>query len=912
MRFRGLVLCALLSVPAFQAATAFQQSQAGVTSDNPSIDSSANTRPTLFIIPHTHWEGAVFETREEYLEEGLPHIAQALDLLRTLPDYRFVLDQAAYVRPFLERYPDRVAEFRSFVSQGRLQIVGGTDVMLDVNIPSGESWVRQVLYGKGYFKQALGTDVTTGWALDTFGHHAQMPQLLKLAGFQSYWFQRGVPDNKVPSEFLWQGIDGTRVPAFWLPYGYGLFYPSPKNLFQFDVYARGLWGALGDASHFPNRAALAGADVISPEPELPDMVKAFNAQEKTPFALRFAVPADFEKVVSRRADPPVIGGDLNPVFQGVYSTRIELKQWMREDERLLTSSDTLSALSEIFGTPSDKEKRWQAWEPVLFNQAHDLSSGTMVDKVYLDTIRTYELAKDLGSAIVRDSTETIAAKIDTESKEKSATPILIFNTLSWPRTDIAQTEVHFQGAGVKAIEVQGPNGVTEPSQIIHTDRDAAGDIQSATVAFITHAVPAMGWKIYYILPLNEQAARNLPEGRNGSSLRLSSSEPYQPGTALSDSTTHVDSGFIENEFYRATFNLWTGAMTGLDLKSASGAWQVLGDRPGNIVACEQDGGDSWELYGTLNGARFTAMTRPSGLPELDRAHLSNEWVGGGGRISAGPVFSEFHVDHRLGDNKFSTRVRVYPGIRRIDFETTITNNEKFVRYRLLFPTSIQKGRRFDEIPFGAIERPEQHELPAQKWFDWSDGKHGLALLNIGLPGSNVADGTLLLSLMRSARINDYPLIGGYAGSSSDLGLELGQERTFHYALVPHLGSWQDARVFQAALELDNPLLIRPLDQHPGKLPKTWGLLDVTAPNVVVSALMPAEDGHGVIVRVYEAAGQPAASVKIHFSGQLTEASEVNLMEDKIQSIAAQNNSIIFDLRPYEIKTFRVGLVGGSP
>ena len=774
--------------------------------------------------------------------------------------------------------------------------------MLDVNIPSGESWVRQVLYGKGYFRQALGTDVTTGWALDTFGHNAQIPQLLKLAGFQSYWFQRGVPDNKVPSQFLWQGIDGTKVPAFWLPFGYGLFYPSPKNLFQFDAYARGVWSALGDASHFPNRVALAGADVVSPEPELPDMVKAFNAQEKTPFALRFAVPSDFEKVVSRRADHPVIAGELNPVFQGVYSTRIELKQWMREDERILTSSDALSALSEILGTPSDKEKRWQAWEPVLFNQAHDLSSGTMVDKVYLDTIRTYELARDLGSAIVRGSTEIIAAKIDTESNEKSATPILIFNTLSWPRTDIAQAEVRFPGAGVKAIEVQGPNGVEEASQIIHADRDAAGDIQSATVAFIAHDVPAMGWKIYNILPLNEQAARNLPEWRNGSSLRLS----------LSDSTTHVDSGSIENEFYRATFNLWTGAMTSLDLKSASGAWQVLGNRPGNIVACEQDGGDSWELYGTLNGARFTAMTRPSGLPEPDRSHLSNEWVGGDGRISAGPVFSEFHVDHPFGDNRFSTRVRVYPGIRRIDFETSITNNDKFVRYRLLFPTSIQNGRRFDEIPFGAIERPEQHELPAQKWFDWSDGKHGLALLNVGLPGSNVADGTLLLSLMRSARISDYPLIGGYAGSSSDLGLELGQERTFHYALVPHLGSWQDARVFQAGLELDNPLLIRSLEQHPGKLPKTWGLLDVSAPNVVVSALMPSEDGHGVIARVYEASGRSAANVKIHFSGRLTEASEVNLMEDKIQSIAVQNNSIMFDLRPYEIKTFRVQLIGGIP
>ena len=535
-----------------------------------------------------------------------------------------------------------------------------------------------------------------------------------------------------------------------------------------------------------------------------------------------------------------------------------------------------------------------------------------MDKVYLDTIRTYELARDMGSAIVQGSTEAIASQIDTESKDKSATPVLIFNTLGWSRTDVAQTEVRFADAGVKEIEVQGPDGVTEPSQIVQVDRDAAGDIHDATIAFLPRDVPAMGWKVYYIVPLNEQAARNLPDGRNGSSLRLLHSDPYQPGMALSDSTTHVDSGSIENEFYRATFDLWSGAMTSLELKSTTGGWQVLGNRPGNIVACEQDGGDSWELYGNLNGARFTAMTRASGLPQPDRSHLSNEWVGGSGRISAGPVFSEFHLDHPLGDNRFSTRVRVYPGIRRIDFETKITNNDQFVRYRLLFPTSIQGGRRFDEIPFGAMERPQQHEFPAQKWFDWSDGKHGLALLNIGLPGSNVADGTLLLSLMRSARINDYPLIGGYAGASSNLGLELGQERTFHYALVPHAGSWQDARVFQSGLELNIPFLIRTLKQHPGKLPKNWGLLEVSAADVVVSALMPAEDGHGVIARVYEAAGQPAANVQIHFSGRIAEPLEVNLMEDKIQSIASQNNSIHFDLRPFEIKTFRLQLTNETP
>src|SRR5215831_7035453 len=140
---------------------------------------NATSTRTLLLVPHTHWEGAVFKTREEYLESGLPNILRALYLLRRYPEYRFVLDQVAYIRPFLERYPEAAEEFRKFVAEGRLQIVGANDVMLDVNIPSGESWIRQVLYGKGYCKRELGLDVKVGWAIDTFGHHAQMPQLLK-------------------------------------------------------------------------------------------------------------------------------------------------------------------------------------------------------------------------------------------------------------------------------------------------------------------------------------------------------------------------------------------------------------------------------------------------------------------------------------------------------------------------------------------------------------------------------------------------------------------------------------------------------------------------------------------------------------------------------------------------------------
>ena len=221
-------------------------------------------KETFFFIPHTHWEGAVFKTREEYLEIGLPNILRALKLLNAHPGYRFALDQACYVRPFLERHPEEEAAFRKFSAEGRLAIVGGTDVMLDVNMPSGESFVRQVLYGKGYFRRKLAVDVTVGWQLDTFGHHAQMPQLLKLAGFKSFWFFRGVPDWNTPSEFLWEGIDGTRIPAFWLPHGYAVTYGSPRSLPEFTRFIKQRFDSLAPFARGPGRAGPAGADVCEP------------------------------------------------------------------------------------------------------------------------------------------------------------------------------------------------------------------------------------------------------------------------------------------------------------------------------------------------------------------------------------------------------------------------------------------------------------------------------------------------------------------------------------------------------------------------------------------------------------------------------------------------------------------------
>jgi alpha-mannosidase len=178
-------------------------------------------------------------------------------------------------------------------------------------------------------------------------------------------------------------------------------------------------------------------------------------------------------------------------------------------------------------------------------------------------------------------------------------------------------------------------------------------------------------------------------------------------------------------------------------------------------------------------------------------------------------------------------------------------------------------------------------------------------LNCAMPGNNVVDQTLALSLFRSAAITAYGYGGGYEpGVSSDTGLELGRTLTLDYALMPHPGDWRQANVYRAGWEINNPLLIRKLSVHAGSLPSRWGWLDVSQPNVIVSALKPGPGG-SVMLRVYEASGRPSSGVRIKLHADLSSAQESNLMEDVGRELNIEQNSFQFDLHPFEIKTFRL-------
>lgn len=854
----------------------------------------AAKQDVLVIVPHTHWEGAVFKTREEYLQVGLPHILKALSLMQRYPQYRYVLDQMDYVRPFLERYPEEAATFKKMLDEHRLEIAGGTAVMEDENIPSAESIARQLLLAKWYFRDRLGYEVHTGWGLDTFGHNAQMPQILRLAGMDSYWFQRGVSSPQTLAEITWQGIDGTTIRSHWLPLGYSPFDERQPTFQDFETTIRSTFDQLTPFWRGRGRVLFAGGDVTDPDETLPGYVEQWNHNPAAPFSIQLGTPSDFEALRAKSADErPVITDDLNPVFQGAYSTRIELKQRMREMEQTLTSAEKASVLAGRTAA-ADREEIERAWDPVLFNQTHDLSSGVMLDHVYDDVVAGYRIAKHLGNEILDSDLDVLLSKVNTEGP---GTPVAVFNFLGWGRSDYIEVEVGFSFPKVKGIELKDAGGNGVPFQIVRSHSNGGdGGMNSATIAFIARNVPAMGYAIYHLVPLLEdRSAVGGPEAKASAPTAASQTA----------STARDDSGVLENEFYKATVNLWTGEISSLVLKKNQ--WEVL-SKPGNVVAREEDRGDFWELYGTLSGSRLTTEKRPIGFPRPNATQWSNDYIGGSADINSGPVVTEFSGSHPFGKNQFETRVRMYPGIARIDIHTEIVNEEPFVRYRVLFPTTIRDGKNTQEIAFGAVERPLQQEFPAQNWADYGSAKQGLAILNRGLPGNNVTDGTMMVSLLRSTRLQVYGADdSGFdpaKTSESDTALELGKRIAHDYALVPHNGSWQDAQVYRSGLEFNHPLIARTVSAHLGVMPKRWGLLEVSAPDVVVSALKPSRDGE-VALRVYEAAGQPVRRAEIHFSLPLASAREANLIEDPAGPLEIKGDTISFDLHPYEIRTFRL-------
>jgi len=845
---------------------------------------------TAFIVPHSHYDAAWQQTYEGYLQLNHRHILEVLKALREIPDFKFVFDQTALLEPFLERYPEQAELFREMVRAGRIELVCGMYVMPDVNLPNGESLIRQAQVGQAFLEREFGVTASVGYMLDVFGNHNQMPQIMRGLGFDSYIFGRVRPADS-PSDFLWEGLDGTTLRAYWMPYHYVLFWPAPANALEFEQFAQERLARLRPHALPGQMLAFNGMDFVPPQPHVVAMARQFNATHPD-LQLRIATVSEYLEA-TRGIELPTVTGEMNAVFQGCYTSRIRLKQENRRLEQGLEAADRWNAVAGIEGLDLSGHTAAleAAWRKVLFNQFHDVICGCHADVVYQEALEGYADAGALMDARLKVALDYLADRVDVAGPEPSpeqtsGSPLalVVFNSLPWDRTDVARVRVSVTEPGVADLHLRDPDGAVVPLQLEAVERYSDGGIKQADLLFIAD-VPALGYAVY----------------------RVGYGRAEVPTTALACSGDvrygiqhQAHEATIENEFYRLTLDNWGGQIRSLWHKQME--WEVIDpQRPwGNVLTKEPDHGDLWEINGPCKGGATTPTHRPFPFPEPWAADFSDRY-GGNGTSIPGPVCVQHRLPGPFGAGWRETVVRLYHRLPRIEFETHLVNRDEWVRYRVAFPTVLRCSTVVHEIPFGAVERPAG-EFPAQNWIDLSDGQRGVALLNQGLPGNNADAGILMLSLLRAVR---------NPGMDSDGGFEKGVPHVFRYALLPHAGTYRQAHIYRAGLEFNHPFQVRKVvcrertpDRSERPLPLRHSFVRVRPENVLLSALKPTEQGW--VVRVYEAAGGRRTSAAVAFPRPLTRAEPLDLRERREKGrVFVEGNELRFHLKPFQVRTFRV-------
>src|SRR5882757_1611920 len=459
----------------------------------------------------------------------------ALDLMREYPDFKFTMSSARTYSWMEEKYPDLFKEIQERVKEGRWEIVGGMWVEPDLNMPGGESLVRQILVGKRYFQQKFGVDVKIGWNPDSFGYNWQLPQIYKKSGMDTFVTQKLMWAHEFtvfPHKlFWWEAPDGSRLLTYfphdyamgidpvqlgkdvsvWVPAIYGTKPPASAEMMH-------LYG-VGDHGGGPTRTMLDTAtrwtqpDVVFPNLQLSTATAFF---------------ADLQPKLANM-NVPVWRDELYFEYhRGVFTTQAETKRRIRKTEELLLNAEKFSAISTRFGKayPSDDFDR--GWKDLLFDDFHDIFPGSGIAVNYLDAKRNLEDVGRVGEKILDASLEEIAANVNLKG---SGVPVVVFNSLAWERDEVIETEVRLPEAA-SSVEVVSASGKPVGSQVLSADRRAR-----RVRLLLKASVPALGYSTYYVRAIAKaESTPALVQGR---------------------------ADILENEFVRLKVDGKTGCMTSL-------------------------------------------------------------------------------------------------------------------------------------------------------------------------------------------------------------------------------------------------------------------------------------------------------------------------------------------------------------
>jgi alpha-mannosidase len=819
----------------------------------------------IFAAGHAHIDIAWLWTVDQARRKCERTFHTVLRLMEQFPEFCFSQSQPQLYDYVRQDHPSLFEKIKQRVGEGRWEPLGGMWVEADCNITGGESLVRQFLLGRDFYREHFGTgrdgeasDAPVLWLPDVFGYAWNLPQLIKDAGLEYFftiklgWNQT----NRLPYDsFWWQGLDGTRVLTHFSPTSppgsvhSGTFNSdaSPGEVLNtWYNFQQKDWGRPGVTP--PLLLVFGHGDGGGgPTREMLENIRAMSSFPATPRLRCGTVSEFFRRLEADVGDRlPSWNGELYLEFhRGTYTTHARNKRANRQSEFLLHDAEFLASMATQLTSdhhyPHADLRR--AWELTCLNQFHDILPGSSITPVYEESLRQYDEVRDIGERVREEALVALGPLIGGD--------LLLVNPTSFTRSDLAFWPQERDGDDGEPPTLRRADGTAVAVQKVEGGRLLA----------------AGGLPPYSVTPL----------------FRVDASRDHQPpATSLMATPT-----LLQNDHLR------------VELNSDGDITRVFDKVQGREVLCAGAVGNQLQAF----------EDRPLSPDawDVDIFYDDRMWLAEPAQsvrvVESGPLRAVLEVRRRILNSEVVQRVSVTHNSPRLDFDTTIDWRERHILLKAAFPVDVLSPQATYEIQWGNVERPTHRntswdwarfETCAQKWADLSEGGYGVSLLNDCKYGHDIHDKVIRLSLLRGT-IDPDP--------EADKG-----EHRFAYSLWPHAGRWNEQTIAQA-YALNDPILVwkchgRGSGAERASAGSTTSFVAVDRPNMVIETVKWAEDGRGLIVRLYESQ-RCRGDCTVTTGFPLREVCRTNILEEDQERLRVEGRTVRFATRPYQVVTLRL-------
>lgn len=791
-------------------------------------------------IGHTHIDVAWWWTIEQTREKVGRSFATVLKLMDEYPDYAFMSSQPVLYAFLKERFPDLYVRVKERVAQKRWEPEGGTWVEMDCNLTSGESIVRQFIHGKRFFREEFGLDNCILWLPDVFGYSGALPQIMKECGTTYF----------MTTKLAW-------------------------NQFNQHPYDTFMWQGIDGTQILTHLITTVGVGqdeknyfttyngMLHPDSLIGGWNRYQNKGINNDILVSYGYgdggggPTRAMLETSRRMEKGITGlPQVRQCFARQYFD--ELNDRVKDNPRLpVWVGELYFEYHRGTYTSMARNKRSNRKAEIHLMDVELLSVLTRETMPYpvqqLDSIWKTVMVNQFhdilpGSSIhqVYEDTKKDYAEVEAQLTQLREPRLKALagegDAVTIFNTKGFDSDEVVRLPAVQAAALRDEEGNLYPVQ--HTD-------DGAVVALT--ALPAKGWRSYALESAQAEAAAS----------------PFTWQGEHSIQTPHY---IIELDD--------AGMLTRLYDRQARR--EVLKDgQPGNVLRMYEDKPIYYDCW------------------DIDIYYSEKSWVVDDVQsirwVEKGPVRATLEVVRRVSNSLIRQRMHLYADSRRIDFDTWVDWQEHQHLLKVHFPVDVHTDEATFDIQFGNLKRKvhqntswdeARFESCGQKWMDASEGHYGVSLLNDCKYGYSMKDGSMALTLIKSG-IEPNP--------TADQ-----EEHVFTYALFSHQGDWRQGGTVREGYRLNQPALA----VMGGKMGNRFSLAHVDQPNVVLETIKQAEDGDGIIVRLYESDNARTACV-LHWQDAISSVEECNCLEEKYGDVAFENSQIAFDIKPYQIKTFRI-------